>query len=128
MRIAITGFLFVATAMLAACQTTPGTQAERSVLEMKADQTVQRFKNVDPTLNEHFFRTAIAWAVFPEVTKGAVGVGAAHGYGVLYQDGAIVGYCDLTQGSVGVQLGGQSYSEIIFFEETRQLPFTDRLQ
>jgi lipid-binding SYLF domain-containing protein len=54
--------------------------------------------------------------VFPTVGKGAVGVGGAYGKGVVYQQGEVVGYCDLSQGTVGLQLGGQAYREIIFFE------------
>ena len=46
----------------------------------------------------------------------AIGVGGAYGKGVLYQNGTAVGYCDLTQASIGFQLGGQSYTEIIAFE------------
>jgi len=30
--------------------------------------------------------------------------------------GEFVGYCDLTQASIGLQLGGQTYTEIIVFE------------
>jgi lipid-binding SYLF domain-containing protein len=54
--------------------------------------------------------------VFPSVGKGAVGVGGAYGKGVLYNNGVAVGYCDLSQGTIGFQLGGQAYTEIIAFE------------
>jgi lipid-binding SYLF domain-containing protein len=54
--------------------------------------------------------------VFPTVGKGAVGVGGAYGKGVLYENGTPVGYCDLSQASIGLQLGGQGYTEIIAFE------------
>ena len=46
----------------------------------------------------------------------AIGVGGAYGRGVLYQGGRQIGYCDLSQGSIGLQLGGQAYTEIIAFE------------
>jgi lipid-binding SYLF domain-containing protein len=55
------------------------------------------------------------------VGKGAVGVGGAYGKGVLYQGGRAIGYCDLSQASIGFQLGGQAYSEIIFFEDELSL-------
>ena len=60
-------------------------------------------------------------AVFPKVTKGAVGVGGAYGKGVLYEDGRAVGYCDLSQATVGAQLGGQTYTEIICFQDRESL-------
>jgi lipid-binding SYLF domain-containing protein len=55
--------------------------------------------------------------VFPEIGKGAVGVGGAYGKGVLYQDGRMVGYCDVSQASIGLALGAQTYTEIICFED-----------
>jgi lipid-binding SYLF domain-containing protein len=59
--------------------------------------------------------------VFPTVGKGAVGVGGAYGRGVLYEGGVVTGYCDLTQGSIGLQLGGQAYSQIIAFSTAEAL-------
>ena len=83
----------------------------------QSDQTVDMFKKKDPTLKK-FFDTAVGYAVFPEVAKGAVGIGAAAGGGVLYEKGKVVGYVDLAQGSIGLQLGGQTYRELIFFSNT----------
>lgn len=109
--------LTVIAVMIAACSTAPKTSEGKSELEAKADATVERFKATDASMAKHFFSTAKAYAVFPTVGKGAVGVGGAYGKGVLYEGGRIVGYCDLSQGSIGFQLGGQAYSEIIFFED-----------
>jgi lipid-binding SYLF domain-containing protein len=54
--------------------------------------------------------------VFPGVGKGGVGVGGAYGRGELFEGGKLAGYCTLTQASIGLQLGGQKYTELIFFE------------
>jgi lipid-binding SYLF domain-containing protein len=51
--------------------------------------------------------------------KGGVGIGGAHGSGHVYAKGAYVGDTSMTQQTVGVQLGGQAFSEIIFFEDKR---------
>jgi lipid-binding SYLF domain-containing protein len=40
---------------------------------------------------------------------------------VVYERGQHVGYSDLTQGSVGVQAGGQSFSELLVFENKAAL-------
>ncbi|MEI8195532.1 MAG: YSC84-related protein, partial [Phycisphaerae bacterium] len=56
------------------------------------------------------------YAVFPSIGKGAIGIGGAYGKGDLYQNGVVVGYCDMTQASIGFQLGGQAYTEILVFE------------
>jgi len=68
---------------------------------------------------EKIFSDAVGYAVFPTVGKGAIGVGGARGKGWVYQGGAIVGKTTLTQVTIGLQLGGQAYSEIVFFQ-TRQ--------
>jgi len=89
-------------------------------LQNDASQAIKDFRETDPSLSK-FFDGAVGYVVFPSVAKGAVGIGAAHGDGVVYQRGGrIVGYASLTQGTLGVQLGGQTYSELIFFETERQ--------
>jgi lipid-binding SYLF domain-containing protein len=55
--------------------------------------------------------------VFPSVKKGAAGIGAARGKGVLFEGGEAVGRSTLSQGTIGAQLGGQTYREIIFFQD-----------
>jgi lipid-binding SYLF domain-containing protein len=35
---------------------------------------------------------------------------------VVYERGQHIGYSDLTQGTVGAQVGGQSFSELLVFE------------
>ena len=63
-----------------------------------------------------FFDKSFGYAVFPAVGEGAVGIGGAHGDGCVYQGGKQVGNTELSQVTVGLQLGGKSYSQIIFFE------------
>ncbi|MDX1626502.1 MAG: YSC84-related protein, partial [Wenzhouxiangellaceae bacterium] len=69
-----------------------------------------------------FFDRSAGWAVFPSVGKGGAGYGGAFGRGVLFSDGgALLGYCSLTQATIGFQLGGQVYKELIFFEDRAAL-------
>lgn len=101
---------------LVGCSTTPKTTAEKEELGIKVQAAIQAAKATDPGL-QRFFDTAVAYAVFPEVGKGAIGVGGAYGRGQLFQNGQMVGYCTLKQASIGLALGGQSYTELIFFED-----------
>ena len=66
-----------------------------------------------------FFKTAYGYAVFPTIGKGGVGIGGAYGKGCVYAKGKYVGDTSMTQLSIGFQLGGQGYSEIIFFQDER---------
>src|SRR5262249_42007133 len=43
-------------------------------------------------------------------------VGGAHGKGCVYEKTNFVGHVTMTQASVGAQVGGQTFAEIIFFE------------
>jgi lipid-binding SYLF domain-containing protein len=81
----------------------------------EAQDTIAVFKKVDPGLSR-FFDKAVGYAVFPTVTKGAIGVGGATGSGVVFEKGKAIGKASVTQVTVGAQLGGQTYSEVIFFE------------
>jgi lipid-binding SYLF domain-containing protein len=77
-------------------------------------------KKADPGLQK-FFDTAAGYAVFPSVGKGAAGIGAAYGRGEVFEGGKLVGYATLTQASIGLALGGQKYTELIFFENKAAL-------
>jgi lipid-binding SYLF domain-containing protein len=78
------------------------------------------FVERDSTLKDALQRVP-GYAVFPRVIKGGVGVGGARGGGELVERGTPVGSTTLTQVTVGFQLGGQSYSELILFESERSL-------
>ncbi len=80
-----------------------------------AEETVAAFRAADPGLSR-FFDGAVGYAVFPSVGKGGFGVGGAYGKGVVFQHGRPIGRTSLTQVTFGAQLGGQAYSEIVFFE------------
>lgn len=66
-----------------------------------------------------YFNNAYGYALFPTIGKGGMGIGGAHGSGRVYAGGAHVGDTKMTQLSIGWQLGGQAYSQIIFFEDKR---------
>lgn len=91
----------------------PGRQAS---LEQDALATIKAFRTKDPGISR-FFNEAYAYAVFPTVGKGAMGFGGAYGNGVVYRQGRAIARTSLTQVTVGLQLGGQAYHEIIFFRD-----------
>jgi lipid-binding SYLF domain-containing protein len=106
--------IIAAVLLLQACATwNPNRKSET---EQSSKETVAAFKREDPSMKK-FFDAAYAYAVFPTVGKGAIGIGGAHGQGAVFHRGAMVGYTSLTQVTVGFQLGGQAYSEIIFFKD-----------
>ena len=85
-----------------------------------ADQysdTVELFKNAGESAG--FFKNCYGYAVFPTIGKGGLIVGGAYGSGKVYAGGSYVGDTSMTQVSIGLQAGGQAYSQIVFFEDER---------
>jgi lipid-binding SYLF domain-containing protein len=78
---------------------------------------IQAFRDAGESAN--FFETSYGYAVFPTIGKGGIGLGGAYGKGRVYAGGRHVGDTDMVQVTVGFQLGGQAYSQIIFFEDQR---------
>jgi lipid-binding SYLF domain-containing protein len=66
-----------------------------------------------------FFNSAYGYAVFPNIGKGGIVVGGAYGTGRVYAQGSHTGDVKMTQVTLGLQLGGQTYSQIIFFQDQR---------
>ncbi len=66
-----------------------------------------------------FKNKAYAYAVFPRVTKAGIGIGGAAGRGIVFRNHQDIGWSSLKQASIGLQLGGQQYSEVIFFENKK---------
>lgn len=87
------------------------------VLADEYTETIKVFKQAGES--KQFFNTAYGYAVFPTIGKGGIGIGGAYGKGRVYRKGKHVGDASMTQVSVGLQLGGQAYSQIVFFEDER---------
>ena len=81
------------------------------------DDTIAVFKKAGESAA--FFSKSHGYAVFPTIGKGGLGVGAAHGSGHVFEKGKYVGDVSMTQVSVGLQAGGQAFSQIIFLEDKR---------
>ncbi|HET9746420.1 MAG TPA: YSC84-related protein [Chitinophagaceae bacterium] len=72
-------------------------------------------------LMTNLFHNAYGYVIFPNVGKGAIGVGGAAGNGIVYQGGNVIGKASMKQVTVGFQWGGQAYREVIFFENKETL-------
>ena len=107
--------LTVVGGLLIGCATAPTSRADRDALMAEATASLQQMRMGDPGVGE-LVRQSYGYALFPKVTKGGLGVGGAYGRGVVYERGKHVGYSDLSQASVGLQAGGQTFSELLVFE------------
>ena len=82
-------------------------------------KTIQAFKDAGDSAG--YFNSAYGYAVFPTIGKGGIGIGGAHGRGRVYTGGRHVGDTSMTQVTMGFQLGGQAFSQMIFLEDKRAL-------
>ena len=104
--------MLVGAALVAGCASTPRTQAKRMDLERAAAQAQEAMLNKDPALRSLLDQSA-GYIVFPEVKEGGFIVGGAGAEGVIYEQGRPVGYATLSRASVGAQIGGQKYAELV---------------
>jgi lipid-binding SYLF domain-containing protein len=79
--------------------------------------TINVFKD-SPAVTK-FFENSYGYAVFPTIGKAGFIVGGSYGKGQVYRDGKVTGKTSVVEGSVGFQLGGEAFSQIIFFEDKR---------
>ena len=89
-------------------------------LSAEAEKAIKVLQNADSGLTNCFSHAA-GFAIFPSVGKGGLIFGAEHGNGVVYEKGKPVGEATLTEINVGLQVGGQSFYEVIFFETAEAL-------
>ena len=105
----------IVTGLLSSCATAPASREDKAALVTEATARWQQMRTADPALAALVQRSH-GYALFPDVGKAGLGVGGAYGRGVVYERGQHIGYSDLTQGTVGAQVGGQSFSELLVFE------------
>jgi len=98
----------------AGCSTAPKGETAKAELQTEADQTLANFKRMDPSLDK-VLADAVGYAIYPSIGKGGLIVGAAYGRGSVYEKGQFIGYSDIRQGSVGAQVGGQEFAQLVVF-------------
>jgi lipid-binding SYLF domain-containing protein len=106
--------IFVFSSLLIANAVVAQTDKEKKII-VDCDSAKAEFLRTDPSL-KNVFAKAYGYLMLPNVGKGAVGVGGASGNGAVYEQGKLVGKAKMSQVTIGFQLGGQSYRELIFFE------------
>jgi lipid-binding SYLF domain-containing protein len=112
--------IFFVTALLITAVGFSQSDSKKKELIADANTAKAEFIKADSKM-AGLFSSAYGYVIFPNVGKGAVGVGGASGNGVAYENGAKVGMAKMKQVSVGFQFGGQAYREVIFFENKEKM-------
>lgn len=85
-------------------------------MELSVAKAIIDAKDKDPSLSK-WFDTAYAYAVFPNVGKGGIGIGGAHGKGIVIRGDKTIADTSLSQITIGLQLGGQAYAQFVMFKD-----------
>jgi len=101
--------------LIAGCSTAPTTASDRDQLDERTADATSRLYLDDPGLRT-FLNGAYAYVIFPKVGKGGLIAGGAYGRGEVYEQGRFVGYADISQATIGAQIGGQTFTELVVLE------------
>ena len=112
--------LFVTVSILALALAGIGQAAWAGASEADVKTSMAEFERASPAIKS-IIESAHGHAVFPTVAKGAIGIGGAHGDGLVYEKGKLIGSTTLSQVTIGFQLGGQAYRELICFQNKAAL-------
>jgi len=88
---------------------------DTAALDSQVGATLDKFYAMSDK-NKDLVQNASAVLVFPEITKGGIGVGGEHGDGALQEGGKTVGYYSISGASIGLTLGLSRHSEVIVFK------------
>jgi hypothetical protein len=92
----------------------------KTVLTEEAGITLKRLESKDPGLKQ-LLKKAYGYVVFPSVGKAAAVLGGAYGHGVVFEQGKRIGFATISQMTVGVQLGGDTFSELLIFNSRQAM-------
>lgn len=98
----------------------PGKPGNADNLMQDATKAKAAMSQADSNVRE-LFNSSAGYAIFPNVGKGAYIIGGASGNGIVYEKGIMTGYANLKQVDVGLQVGGEAYREVLFFENQDEL-------
>jgi lipid-binding SYLF domain-containing protein len=95
-------------------QAAPKHEAEAKSLAAETTGALESFKALDPSLQQ-LLDKSVGYAVFPEVGKGGLIAGGSYGKGEVFEGGKKIGYADISQATIGLQAGAQTFDELLVF-------------
>src|SRR3954464_9044282 len=94
--------------------------ASNTTIEERAAATLKRLEEKDPGLKQ-LLKKAYGYAVFPSVGKASLVLGGSYGHGAVYERGEFIGHATISQFTAGVQIGGETFTEVLVFQNQAAL-------
>src|SRR6186997_3392555 len=101
-------------APLPGCTSPAPKASDQPALAAEASAALTTFKSEDPSLQE-LLEKSVGYAIFPEVGKAGLIAGGSYGQGEVFAGGEKIGYADITQATIGLQAGAQTFGELVVF-------------
>jgi len=98
----------------------PTPAEKRAQLKSDVAAAIDRYKKTDPGM-DRFFTQSAGYVMFPNIDKAGFIIGGGHGAGEVYEHGKLIGTATVTMGTVGLQAGAQTFSQVIFFKDAAAL-------
>jgi len=86
-----------------------------------ADDYSETKKMFEESGASDMFKNAYGYALFPTIGKAGFVIGGAYGKGRVYEQGKYIGDTSMTQATIGFQLGGSGFSQVVFFQDKRAI-------
>jgi lipid-binding SYLF domain-containing protein len=106
--------------VMGGCATVPESKESKVVLSSEVTEAISIFKATDTGI-ETFFAKSYGYAVLPKIFKGGIWISGAGGQGEVFEQNKMVGYCRMSQATLGFTFGGEYFREIIFFRDKEDL-------
>jgi lipid-binding SYLF domain-containing protein len=106
--------------LMGGCSTVPQTEEKKEVLTAEVNNAIALFNAKDPGISR-FFEQSYGYAVLPKVFKGGFWLGGAGGRGEVFEQKKMIGYCRMSQATLGFTFGGEYFREIVFFRDKEDL-------
>ncbi|MDE0888892.1 MAG: hypothetical protein OSA40_05475 [Phycisphaerales bacterium] len=111
--------LLVTSVAISGCGSVPTTQSgmntKMETVVPAANKAVNTILAKDSSL-QPLMDNAYGYIIFPSVASGALIVGGQGGDGVVFRNGAPWGLAKLASGSIGLQVGGETFIELVIMQ------------
>jgi lipid-binding SYLF domain-containing protein len=100
--------------------TAPTNDVQAKNLDDSASTALAKMVRKDPSIQQTIDQSA-GYAIFPNASSAGLLVGGKFARGEVYEKGQFIGYAKLEEGTIGAQIGGKTFNQLIVFQDAATL-------